>query len=191
MVTVPAETTMADDRASNTSHQLAIKKLLPSYELVSVCNGEFVAFVIAWNLIMEYMVIVALISKALIIFFGELFFDSVGYFTQIIPMSWNFSQHFDVIALFVPIIIGGKRNMSYKIVSIRIFYAFISRWTEVPLLLILGRNAILNVLSIGLSLLIVAIFLILSIFNGKYEQSKTEKKIKKKLEKKRRIRQNN
>lgn len=43
-----------------------------------------------------------------------------------------------------------------------------------PLLLVLGRNTILNVLSIGLSLLIVAIFLILGIFNGKYEQSKKE-----------------
>lgn len=114
MVTVPAETTMADDRASNASHQLAIKKLLQSYEMVSVCNGEFVAFVIAWNLIMEYMVIVALISKALIIFFDAMFFDSVGQFNQVIPISWHFSQHFDVIALFVPIIIGGKRKMSYK-----------------------------------------------------------------------------
>lgn len=82
--------------------------LLPSYELVYMCNGELAAFVIAWNLIMEYMVVVALISKALIIFIDALFFGYVGHLSEFIPMSWHFSQHFDLLALLVPIVIGGK-----------------------------------------------------------------------------------
>lgn len=110
MAALPGET-IVGQRAHNaydTRHGMAIEWLLPSHELVYVCNGKFVAFVITWNLIMEYMVIVALISKTLIIFIDALFFDSVGYLTQIIPMSWCLSEYFDVLALIVPIIIGGK-----------------------------------------------------------------------------------
>ncbi|XP_055301854.1 uncharacterized protein LOC129568229 [Sitodiplosis mosellana] len=127
---------------TRTRYRVAIEWLLPSYELVYVCNGEFAAFVIAWNLIMEYVVIVALISKTLIIMIDALFFDSVGHLTEIIPMSWYLGEHFDVLALLVPIIIG------------------------VPLLLLLGRNTIFNVVSIALSLLIVLIFLFFGIFNA-------------------------
>lgn len=83
--------------------------LLPSYTIAYVIgNGELAAFLIAWNLIMEYIVIVAVISKALIIFIDALFFSSVGHLTQIIPMVWHFSQYFDVMAMMVPIVIGGK-----------------------------------------------------------------------------------
>lgn len=89
-------------------HAVSNDWLLPSYELVYICNGEFAAFVIAWNLIMEYMVIVALISKALIIFIDALFFGYVGHLSEFIPMSWYFGQHFDLLALLVPIVIGGK-----------------------------------------------------------------------------------
>lgn len=112
MTIVPGKTVVeqiiTNDNAYDASHSMAIEWLLPSYQLVYVCNGKFVAFIIAWNLIMEYMVIVALISKALIIFIDAIFFGSVGHLTQIIPMLWHFNEHFDVLALSVPILIGGK-----------------------------------------------------------------------------------
>lgn len=108
VATVHGETIMGQIVDSTGNSKVAIELLLPSHEVIYVCNGEFVAFVIAWNLIMEYIIIVALVSKALIIFIDALFFDSVGHLTQIIPMSWYLSSHFDVLALFVPIIIGGK-----------------------------------------------------------------------------------
>lgn len=100
------------DNANDTKHVVTIDRLLLSHELVYVCNGEFAAFVIAWNLIMEYVVIVALISKALIIFFDALFFGSVGHLTEMIPMSWYLGEHFDVLALLIPIIIGGKLKIA-------------------------------------------------------------------------------
>lgn len=96
------------DNANDTKHGLTIDRLLLSHELVYVCNGEFAAWFLAWNLIFEYVVIVALISKALIIFIDALFFGSVGHLTEMIPMSWYLGEHFDVLALLIPIIIGGK-----------------------------------------------------------------------------------
>lgn len=115
VVTAPGETVVDQiaDNTDDTRHRIGIERLLPTHKLVYICNGEFAAFVVAWNLIMEYMVIVALISKALIIFIDALFFDSVSHLTQIIPMSWYFSEHFDVFALFIPIIIGGKLNFDW------------------------------------------------------------------------------
>lgn len=83
--------------------------LLASYQLTYIIHdSKLVAFVIAWNLIMEYIVIVALISKALIIYIDALFFSSMGHLNQIIPMEWYLGKYFDVCAMFIPIVIGGK-----------------------------------------------------------------------------------
>lgn len=82
--------------------------ILSSYEIVYICNGEFAAFVIAWNLTMEYIVIVALISKALVIFIDVLFFGSASHLSQIIEMPWPLSLHFDFLSLLVPVFVGGK-----------------------------------------------------------------------------------
>lgn len=101
--------TAADSKPIPTSkYNVGSEFLLPSYQIAYICNGEFVAFVIAWNLIMEYIVIIALISKALIRFIDALLFGGGDHFNQIIPMAWPFSEYFDLLALFVPIVIGGK-----------------------------------------------------------------------------------
>lgn len=107
----------ADDSkpTSKSKYNVTSEFLLPSYQIAYICNGEFVAFVIAWNLIMEYIVIVALISKALILFIDALFFGSVGHFNQIIPMAWHFSEYFDLLALLVPLVIGGKHTIKSTI----------------------------------------------------------------------------
>lgn len=57
---------------------------------------------------MEYIVIVALISKALIFYIDAAIYGNVGHLTQLIPMAWPLGQYFDVLALIVPIVIGGK-----------------------------------------------------------------------------------
>ena len=168
-----------DDNANDTKHGVTIERLLPSHELVYVCNGEFAAFVIAWNLIMEYMVIVALISKALIIFIDALFFGSVGHLSEMIPMSWYLGEHFDVLALLIPVIMGGKLKSAPTTFSVKVpknifvthFFSLslcLRTYISVPLLLLLGRNTIFNVVSVVLSLLIVVVFLFFGIFNGKY-----------------------
>lgn len=82
--------------------------LLSSARIAYICNGKLAAFIVAWNLIMEYIVIVALISKALIIYIDALIYGSVGHLTQIVTMVWPFGQYFDVLAMLVPIAIGGK-----------------------------------------------------------------------------------
>lgn len=123
VVPSPGETAIGQHANNVGNHEVSSEWLLSSYQLVYICNGEFAAFVIAWNLIMEYMVIVALISKALIIFIDALCFGSVDHLVQIIPMSWYLSEYFDLLALFVPIIIGGKLNrqkITFFIVSTHI-----------------------------------------------------------------------
>lgn len=64
---------------------------------------------------MEYIVIVALISKVLIVYLDAAIYGNVGHLTQLIPMTWPLSQYFDVLALIVPILIGGKfENCPWK-----------------------------------------------------------------------------
>lgn len=89
--------------------------MLASYEIAHICNGEFAAFVITWNLILEYIVIAALISKALIVFIDVIFYGSANHLTQLVEMPWFLSQYFDVLALFVPIVVGGKFNAERKL----------------------------------------------------------------------------
>lgn len=108
LVSTPCETTDIENAGNNANLGWSSEWLLSSYQLVYICNGEFAAFIIAWNLIMEYMVIVALISKALIIFIDAICFGSDGHLVQFISMSWYLSEHFDLLALFVPFVIGGK-----------------------------------------------------------------------------------
>lgn len=88
--------------------------MLSSYEIAYICHGEFAAFLIAWNLVMECIVIVALISKALILFLDVLFYGPESHLTQIIAMPWILSQNFDLLALLVPIVIGGKFIFNLK-----------------------------------------------------------------------------
>lgn len=66
---------------------------------------------------MEFIVIVALISKALIVYIDAAIYDddnNAGHLTQIVPMAWPLSQYFDVLALLVPIVIGGKLGANTK-----------------------------------------------------------------------------
>lgn len=104
---VPAATTTTTTTKSN--DYILSEWLMPSYVFVYICHGEFAAFIIAWNLIMEYVVCMALVAKGLVCFFDEIAFSSMEFSLQhLVPMQWTFSDHFDLVAFFVPIMIGGK-----------------------------------------------------------------------------------
>lgn len=115
-VTVTSSTTTPSAEVTNDERIQSTRKadisgdfLLSTTHIAYICNGEFGAFVVAWNLIMEFIVIVALISKALIMYIDATIYGNVGHLTQILPLAiWPFAQYFDVLALLVPIVIGGK-----------------------------------------------------------------------------------
>lgn len=97
--------------ASNIDHNDFIFSdwLLPSYAFAYIFHGEFAAFVIGWNLILEIIVCLALVAKAMVSFFDAIAFDGMEFRLQYaIPMAWSFSGHFDGVALFIPILIGGE-----------------------------------------------------------------------------------
>lgn len=83
--------------------------LLPSYAFAYHFHGEFIAFVIGWNLILEIIVCLALVAKATVSFFDAIAFEGMEFRLQYaIPMAWSFAGHFDAVALFIPILIGSE-----------------------------------------------------------------------------------
>lgn len=87
--------------------------LLPSYVFANICHGEFAAFIIGWNLIMEFVICTALVAKALVLFIDAILFDKMSFSLQhLVPMTWPFGDYFDFIGLFVPIVIGGEFVLS-------------------------------------------------------------------------------
>lgn len=84
--------------------------LLPTYAFAYIFHGEFTAFIIGWNVILEMVVCLALVAKALVSFFDAIAFDGMAFRLQnAIPMSWSCAGgHFDVVASFIPIVIGCK-----------------------------------------------------------------------------------
>lgn len=97
--------------ASNIDHNDFIfsDRLLPSYAFAYIFHGECTAFVIGWNLILEIIVCLALVAKAMVSFFDAIAFDGMEFRLQYaIPMAWSFAGHFDVAALFIPILIGSE-----------------------------------------------------------------------------------
>lgn len=86
-----------------------IHKSIECIELIYIWNGEFAAFIIAWNSIMKNIVGIALLSKMSILFFNELALkDSNFNLIHIVSMSWIYSDHFDLIGFFVANLFCGK-----------------------------------------------------------------------------------
>lgn len=83
--------------------------LLPSYAFAYIFHGEITAFVIGWNLILEIIICLALVAKAMVSFFDTMVFEGMEFRLQYaIPMAWSFAGHFDAVALFIPILIGSE-----------------------------------------------------------------------------------
>lgn len=123
---------------TNAVHKTAISAngLLSASHIAYICNGELVAFIVAWNLIMEFIVMVALISKALIMYIDAIAYGDVGHLTQLVSMNWPLAQYFDVLALLVPCLLGGKLltfalYFLNKRKSVRLhflFFSFVFNW---------------------------------------------------------------
>lgn len=71
--------------------------------------GEFAAFVVGWNLLLEQVIGVAVVAKGIASYVDTLIFDSARVnITQIQPISSNISDYFDFFAFFIPILVGGN-----------------------------------------------------------------------------------
>lgn len=80
-----------------------------AYIFTYVAIGEFLAFIVGWNLILEYVIGAASISKGLSLYIDSLMNDTMkNYFTRVAPISWDFlSSYFDFFAFGCPLLIGS------------------------------------------------------------------------------------
>lgn len=79
-----------------------------AYIFTYVAIGEFLAFIVGWNLILEYIIGAASISKGLSLYIDSLIDDTMKIaFKRIAPISWDFlSSYFDFFAFGCPLLIG-------------------------------------------------------------------------------------
>ncbi|XP_065073580.1 cationic amino acid transporter 2 isoform X2 [Ochlerotatus camptorhynchus] len=73
-----------------------------------VCIGEFMAFIIGWNLMLEYIIGSASVSRGLSLYIDTLANDTMKIrFREIAPMEWDFmSSYFDFFGFSVAILLG-------------------------------------------------------------------------------------
>ncbi|XP_055594771.1 cationic amino acid transporter 2 isoform X2 [Uranotaenia lowii] len=73
-----------------------------------VCIGEFMAFIIGWNLMLEYIIGSASVSRGLSLYIDTLANDTMkNHFRDIAPMEWDFmSSYFDFFGFAVAILLG-------------------------------------------------------------------------------------
>ncbi|XP_058829404.1 cationic amino acid transporter 2-like isoform X2 [Topomyia yanbarensis] len=73
-----------------------------------VCIGEFMAFIIGWNLMLEYIIGSASVSRGLSLYIDTLANDTMkNRFREIAPMDWDFmSNYFDFFGFSVAILLG-------------------------------------------------------------------------------------
>lgn len=119
------------DAASSMNHRtptlLSINMLMPSFVFTYLCMGEFAGFVVAWNLLLEHVIGVALVAKGIATYVDMLIFAQAGVnLTQIQPITSGISDYFDFFAFFIPILVGGERTMCFlqteAIIFIRFFF---------------------------------------------------------------------
>lgn len=79
-----------------------------AYIFTYVAIGEFLAFIVGWNLILEYIIGAASISKGLSLYIDSLLGDTMkNSFKQIAPISWDFlASYFDFFSFGCPLLIG-------------------------------------------------------------------------------------
>ncbi|XP_035794212.1 cationic amino acid transporter 2-like isoform X2 [Anopheles albimanus] len=73
-----------------------------------VCIGEFMAFIIGWNLMLEYIIGSASVSRGLSLYIDTLANDTMKErFREVAPIEWDFmSEYFDFFAFSVAILLG-------------------------------------------------------------------------------------
>lgn len=101
------ESTTVSVDATNEQPKTA-KLLLSSCVLTYFCIGEWAAFGVAWNLLLEYVIGVALVAKGIAGYAESLAFDSSESNVSARPIPWNSFSAFDLVAFFIPILAGSK-----------------------------------------------------------------------------------
>lgn len=85
-----------------------VPKAGSAYIYSYVCVGEFVAFIIGWNLILEYVIGSASVAKGLSIYLDTLLNNTLeNTFREIAPIHSSFlSDHFDFFSFGITIVLG-------------------------------------------------------------------------------------
>lgn len=87
-----------------------MKMLMLAYIWAHCYIGEFIAFIIGWNLILEFVIGVAIVAKGIAIYLDVLVFgdDPAMGISTVSPLEWTIlSDYFDFLAFFIPILIAG------------------------------------------------------------------------------------
>uniref|UniRef100_A0A182S8G7 Cationic amino acid transporter C-terminal domain-containing protein n=1 Tax=Anopheles maculatus TaxID=74869 RepID=A0A182S8G7_9DIPT len=80
-----------------------------------VCIGEFMAFIIGWNLMLEYIIGSASVSRGLSLYIDTLANDTMKTrFLEVAPIEWDFmSNYFDFFAFSVAILLGSEYSAMF------------------------------------------------------------------------------
>lgn len=89
-----------------------VPKAGSAYIYSYVCIGEIVAFITGWNMILQYVIGSASISRGLSLYLDTILNDTLkNTFREIAPIqSHAFSDYFDFLALGLPMLLAGKWN---------------------------------------------------------------------------------
>lgn len=87
-----------------------VPKAGSAYYYSYVCIGEIVAFITGWNMILQYVIGSASISRGLSLYLDTIVNDTLKRtFREIAPIeSTAFADYFDFLALCLPIVLAGK-----------------------------------------------------------------------------------
>lgn len=87
----------------------------------SYCTvGEFIAFIIGWNLLLEYSIGSASVAKGISLYIDSIANDSLkSFFAENFPIRiQGFGAYFDLFSFFVPLLLGGELHISFDVVII-------------------------------------------------------------------------
>lgn len=89
-----------------------VPKAGSAYYYSYVCIGEIVAFITGWNMILQYVIGSASISRGLSLYLDTIVNDTLKKtFMEIAPIdSSAFADYFDFLALGLPIVLAGKKK---------------------------------------------------------------------------------
>ena len=87
-----------------------VPKAGSAYVYSYVCIGEFAAFVIGWNLILEYVIGTASVCRGISLYLDTLINDVLkNFFSEHTAMhSTFFGSYFDIFACGLVVVFGGK-----------------------------------------------------------------------------------
>lgn len=97
-----------------------VPKAGSAYVYSYVCIGEFFAFVIGWNLILEYLIGSATVTKALFLYIDNMADHTMSnFFEENIPMDGGeIGSYADVFSLGLSLIFSGIKILDFTILSI-------------------------------------------------------------------------